>query len=75
MSELLDALIEQRRKGVVSYKEYLEKIAELTKEATMPGGGPGGYPVSVKTRSAAGALQQPGQGRGAGAGGGCSDTE
>jgi type I restriction enzyme R subunit len=49
MSKLLDALIEQRRKGVVSYREYLEKIARLTKEATMPGGGPGGYPLSVKT--------------------------
>ena len=49
MSKLLDALIEQRRKGVVSYKEYLEKIAKLTKEATMPGGGPGGYPVNVRT--------------------------
>jgi len=49
MSKLLDALIELRRKGVVSYKEYLEKIANLTKEATMPGGGPGGYPASVAT--------------------------
>jgi type I restriction enzyme R subunit len=49
MSKLLDALIELRRKGVVSYKEYLEKIAQLTKEATMPGGGAGGYPASVKT--------------------------
>ncbi|MBA4374430.1 MAG: restriction endonuclease subunit R [Thermodesulfovibrio sp.] len=49
MSKLLDALIEQRRKGVMSYKEYLEKIAKLTKDATMPGGGPGGYPASVKT--------------------------
>jgi type I restriction enzyme R subunit len=49
MSKLLDALIELRRKGVVSYKEYLEKIAKLTKEATSPGGGPGGYPVGVKT--------------------------
>ena len=49
MSKLLDALIELRRKGVVSYKEYLEKIAKLTKEATMPGGGPGGYPASVAT--------------------------
>ncbi|MBU1425222.1 MAG: HsdR family type I site-specific deoxyribonuclease [Gammaproteobacteria bacterium] len=48
MSKLLDALIEQRRKGVVSYKEYLDKIAALTKQATMPGGG-GGYPPSVKT--------------------------
>jgi type I restriction enzyme R subunit len=49
MSRLLDALIEQRRKGMLSYKEYLEKIAKLTKDATMPGGGPGGYPASVKT--------------------------
>jgi type I restriction enzyme, R subunit len=49
MSKLLDALIELRRKGVVSYKEYLEKIAKLTKDATMPGGGPGGYPASVKS--------------------------
>ena len=48
MSKLLDALIEQRRKGVVSYKEYLDKISALTKQATMPGGG-GGYPPSVKT--------------------------
>jgi len=49
MSKLLDALIEQRRKGVVSYKEYLEKIAKLTQEVTRPGGGPGGYPATVKT--------------------------
>ena len=48
MSKLLDALIEQRRKGVVSYKEYLDKIAALTKQATMPGGG-GGYPPNVAT--------------------------
>ena len=49
MSKLLDVLIEQRRKGVVSYKEYLEKIAALTKDATMPGGGSGGYPASITT--------------------------
>lgn len=49
MSKLLDALIEQRRKGVVGYKEYLEKIAKLTREAKMPGSGPGGYPANVKT--------------------------
>ena len=48
MSKLLDALIEQRRKGVVSYKEYLNKIAALTKQATMPGGGVG-YPPDVAT--------------------------
>lgn len=47
MSKLLDALIALRRKGVVSYKEYLEKIAKLTKEATMPGGGAGAYPASL----------------------------
>ena len=49
MSKLLDALIEQRRKGVLSYKEYLEKIARLTKEVRTPGGGSVGYPASVKT--------------------------
>ena len=49
MSRLLDALIEQRRKGVVSYKEYLQKIAALTKDATLPGGGSGGYPASMTT--------------------------
>ena len=49
MSKLLGALIELRRKGVVSYKEYLEKIARLTKEATLPGGGPGGYPAAIDT--------------------------
>ena len=31
MSKLLDALIAQRRKGVMDYKEYLEKIADLAK--------------------------------------------
>lgn len=49
MSKLLDALIEQRRSGVLKYKEYLEQIAKLTREATMPGGGPGGYPTSLKS--------------------------
>lgn len=49
MSKLLDALIEQRRKGVVSYKQYLEQIAKLTQEVTLPGGGPGGYPATIKT--------------------------
>ena len=49
MSKLLDALISQRRKGVVSYKEYLEKIAALTVQATQPGGGAGGYPADLTT--------------------------
>lgn len=49
MSKLLDALIEQRRKGVLDYKEYLDMIAALTKQATTPGGGSGSYPANVKT--------------------------
>ena len=49
ISKLLDALIEQRRKGVIDYKAYLEKIAALTRDATKPGGGPSGYPPNVKT--------------------------
>jgi type I restriction enzyme R subunit len=49
MSKLLDALIEKRRKGAISYKEYLEKIAQLTREATNPGGKPGGYPQNINT--------------------------
>jgi len=49
MSKLLDALIAQRRKGVVSYKDYLEKIATLAKQATVPGGATAGYPPAVNT--------------------------
>ncbi len=49
MSKLLDALIDLRRKGVVSYKEYLDQIAALTRDAAQPGGGPGGYPAVLKT--------------------------
>ena len=49
MSKLLDALIAQRRKGVLSYKDYLEKIAALAKQATVPSGGSAGYPPAVNT--------------------------
>lgn len=49
MSKLLDALIEERRKGVLAYQEYLQKIAALTVQATKPGGGPGGYPTELKS--------------------------
>ena len=74
MSELLDALIEQRRKGAMSYKEYLEKIVELTKKATMPGGGPGGYPASVKTAAQRALYDNLDKDEALGAGGGCSDS-
>ena len=49
MSKLLDALIAQRREGALSYKEYLEKIAALTKQATMPGGTASAYPAELGT--------------------------
>jgi type I restriction enzyme R subunit len=49
MSKLLDALIAQRRKGVLSYKEYLEKIAALTVQAKQPGGTANTYPAEIQT--------------------------
>lgn len=49
MSRLLDALIEQRRKGVIDYKRYLAKITALTKEATTPGGSSNAYPPGIDT--------------------------
>lgn len=49
MSKLLDALIEQRRKGVLGYKDYLEKIAKLASDVAKPGGGADGYHPSLDT--------------------------
>jgi len=48
MSELLDALILQRKQGALDYKEYLAKIVALTKKAKN---GPGGadYPTTLNT--------------------------
>lgn len=48
MSELLDALIEQRKKNAIEYQVYLGKIAELTRQAKNPGVG-GSYPNSINT--------------------------
>ncbi|MEI7901992.1 MAG: type I restriction endonuclease subunit R [bacterium] len=48
MSELLDALIEQRRKEALDYKEYLRRIVELTKQVTNPEVG-GAYPKTINT--------------------------
>lgn len=36
MSDLLDALIEERRKQALEYKEYLRRIVELTRRAARP---------------------------------------
>ena len=46
MSELLDALIEQRRKEALEYKEYLTKLVDLTKKAKDPQLG-GVYPKTM----------------------------
>lgn len=37
MSELLDALIKERRAQALGYQEYLKKIVELTKQIKRPG--------------------------------------
>jgi type I restriction enzyme, R subunit len=48
MSELLDALIEERRKQALDYKEYLQKIKELSVQVVNPGGiNPATYPASI----------------------------
>jgi type I restriction enzyme R subunit len=49
MSKLLDALIEQRRKKAVDYREYLVKIAELSKHILQPHGAHSGTLASIKT--------------------------
>ncbi|OOC09222.1 type I restriction endonuclease subunit R [Thioalkalivibrio halophilus] len=50
MSELLDALIEQRRQEALEYKEYLRRIVELTRQAARKDKGIG-YPTGVDTPS------------------------
>jgi type I restriction enzyme, R subunit len=46
MSELLDALIQERKKQALDYKEYLAKIVELTKKVSRPEG-QGTYPLNL----------------------------
>ena len=48
MSELLAALIKDRRKQAISYKEYLEKVVELAKQADNPTGGKE-YPTLINS--------------------------
>lgn len=47
MSELLDALIEQRRKGALEYQKYLAAIVELAKQAKNPPTDT--YPLTIDT--------------------------
>ncbi len=50
MSELLDALIDQRKQDALAYEEYLAKIAELTKQAKN-GPAASAYPKSLDTKA------------------------
>jgi type I restriction enzyme, R subunit len=50
MSELLDALIEERRQQATSYQEYLEKVKQLAKQIIQPQGfAQSNYPLSLDT--------------------------
>jgi type I restriction enzyme R subunit len=48
MSELLDDLIEQRRRAAINYQDYLRAVAELAKKAT-DGPDRDAYPSSLST--------------------------
>jgi type I restriction enzyme R subunit len=48
MSQLLDALIAQRRQEAIDYQKYLEKIIELTRQTMNPEAG-GSYPGTLNT--------------------------
>ena len=48
MSELLDALIEQRRNAALDYQKYLQQIVELTRKAKNPTEG-ASYPKTLNT--------------------------
>ncbi len=48
MSELLDALIAQRRKEAINYREYLAKIVELARKVKNPSSGDS-YPPTMQT--------------------------
>lgn len=52
MSELLDAIIDERRKNVIDYQEYLEKIKDLARKVTKPEGSTKNpYPLSIDTQA------------------------
>src|ERR1700751_733757 len=48
MSELLDALLQQRRQNALDYQKYLEEIVELTKKMKNPLAGET-YPKTLDT--------------------------
>ena len=52
MSELLDALIAQRKQEAMDYKAYLAKIVELTKQVSKPES-QSSYPATINSAGAA----------------------
>jgi type I restriction enzyme R subunit len=48
MSELLDALVKERRAGALAYADYLAKVVELTKQVKAGAGG-AAYPKTMNT--------------------------
>ena len=55
MSEVLEQLIEDRRKGVVAYKELIKKYLELANQVTKPENNTR-YPESIRSSGAARAF-------------------
>ena len=52
MSELLDAIIEERRNQAINYQEYLEKIKSLARKVVKPqGDAKNPYPTSIDTQA------------------------
>ena len=49
MSDLLDALIFERRNQAIEYKAYLEKIEALAKKVAHPEGADSRYPTTINT--------------------------
>jgi type I restriction enzyme R subunit len=50
MSELLAAIIEERRNQAISYQEYLEKIKSLARQVILPQGNAlRDYPININT--------------------------
>jgi type I restriction enzyme R subunit len=51
MSDLLDALIQQRKAEAIEYEAYLQQIVALTQQIANPSGRGGGYPKSLNTNA------------------------
>ncbi len=49
MSDLLDALIRQRKADAIEYQVYLQQVMELSRQVLNPGGSGGGYPAALNT--------------------------